>query len=462
MSDGLIRRRKEWGALALLLAIASVLVFGGCIADGPKPNIILISVDCLNQRQFEEALKNGYAPTLQALAGRSLIFTRAYAHAPWTTPSHMSMLTGLYPSQHGRDISILMAGRFGELGERVADYETIADRLGVAGYETVAFVGKGSISAKFGLAQGFSVYHEFDQENPEKSDLARSIPALEHWLDQRKPGPFFLFFHTYDLHYPLPEGRPSDPAAIRYVDGLLARLIARLEEKGLHDSTLLLLTGDHGSSMIRTEGKCCLHGAGHYEENLRVPLLVKLPAPGKTGRSDVLVRHIDILPTVLDVAALRRGTYTGSGISLLARLDRPDDAVSFSEADARCVLRRAVVGRRHKYIYTSQDPVAQALHFTKFFFDPLCANVPACLQVPREELYDLDTDPFEERDLLKAGLTAETRVALDGLRAELERHLNLARSYHLAAATGDPGTPVPTVEVDDGVKEALRALGYVE
>ena len=442
--------------------LLATLACSGCTAHRPKPNVILISIDCLNQRQFEEALQGGYAPNLQALAARSLLFTRAYAHAPWTTPSHMSMLSGLYPSQHGRDISILMAAQFGEIGERVSDYETIADRLDAAGYETVGFVGKGSISGKFGLAQGFDAYHEFEQDGADKSDIASSVAALDRWFDARKAGPFFLFFHTYDLHYPLPDLRPDEPAAIRHIDAFLARLLGRLQEKGLDDSTLLFLTGDHGSSMIHTEGKCCLHGAGHYDENLRVPMLVKLPAPGRSGRSDALVRHVDILPTVLEVAGLPRGSYAGPGISMLDAAARPPDLVSFSEADARCAMRRAVVGPRYKYIYTSQFPVHQALRFSTFFTDALCAQAPACFQVPREELYDLQADPFEEHDLLKAALTPESRAALEGLYAAMERHLNLTYFYHRVPITHALGTPEPTAGVDDSVKEALRALGYME
>jgi arylsulfatase A-like enzyme len=452
------------GWLAALL-VPVLLVAGGCTrgrAEGSRPNVVLISIDCLNQRQFAAALENGDAPNLRALASRSLIFTRAYTQAPWTTPSHMSMLSGLYPSQHGRNITVLMAGEYGELGERVSEYETIGDRLGAVGYETVAFVGKGSISAKYGLGQGFSAYNEFDQKNPDESDIPSSIAAFERWFAERKPGPFFLFFHTYDLHYPLPSRRPTDAAAIRHVDAFLARLFGRLEEKGLADSTLIFVTGDHGSSMIHTEGKCCLHGAGHYEENLRVPLLVKLPGAGETGRRDDLVRHIDILPTVLEVLGLPRGGYAGEGISLLAG-DRPADLTSFSEADARCVARSAVTGRRYKYIYSLQDPVWQALRWAKFFFGPLCVKTPACFQVPREELFDLEADPFEEHDLLKAPLTAETRAALHSLQREMERSMNLARPYRrVVLSQVSDATPAPTVELDDSVKESLRALGYLE
>jgi arylsulfatase A-like enzyme len=452
------RTNATWPALLLTL-IGAV---GACRSDLPKPNVILISIDCLNQRQFEEALRQGDVPALQTLASRSLTFTRAYAHAPWTTPSHMSMLSGLYPSQHGRDVSVLLAGRFGDVAERVPHYETIADRLGGAGYETVAFVGKGSISAKFGLGQGFSAYNEFDQENASKSDLSGSMPALEDWLDRRTAGPFFLFLHTYDFHYPLPESRPTTAAALGHVDAFIGRLMSRLEAGGLYDSTLLIVTSDHGSSMIRTEGKCCVHGAGHYDENLRVPLVVKLPGAAKAARSGAVVRHVDILPTVLAVTGQPRGSYAGPGLPVLSDGETAGDLISYSEADARCVLRSAVVGRRYKYVYTSQDPVAQALRLTEFFFDPLCAKAPACFKVPLEELYDLDADPFEERNLLSSPLTPQARDALETLHAALERERNLPRSYRFAALRGETAGPAPTAEIDEGVKEALRALGYIE
>jgi arylsulfatase A-like enzyme len=178
---------------------------------------------------------------------------------------------------------------------------------------------------------------------------------------------------------------------------------------------------------------------------------------------NVLARHIDILPTVLDVVGLPAGSYRGPGASLLARSDdSADGIVSFSEADARCVSRRAVVTHRYKYIYTPQDPWLLLLRQFEYFQDRPCEKRPECAKVPREELYDLEHDPFEEKNLLEAALPAEARTALDGLRRELDQHLNLEPAYRVASLTGARLARAPTPKIDDGVREALRALGYLE
>ena len=113
----------------------------------PRANLILISIDCLNQRQFAEATQGGYAPEMARLDAESVVFTRAYAHAPWTTPSHVSMLTGLAPRQHGLDVPWGLMIATHRFSDRVPAYPALPTLLSAAGYETVAFVGQGSISA---------------------------------------------------------------------------------------------------------------------------------------------------------------------------------------------------------------------------------------------------------------------------------------------------------------------------
>ena len=352
------------------LALIALFFSSGSCREGAKPNVILISIDCLNQRQFETALDRGYAPTLRALKEDSIAFSRAYAHAPWTTPAHMSMLTGLYPSQHGRDAPYGLMIQWNDFYSRVPAFETLADRLGGAGYDTAAFVGQGSISAAYGLDQGFEVFEEHRKARGSLTDLVGSTERALDWLSARGDIPFFLFFHTYDLHEPRPTGVPTDRDVLQYIDHYLSQIVLELKRKGLYESSLIILTGDHGSNMIETENKCCVHGAGHYEENLRVPLLVKVPH-GDSGRDETFVaRHVDLLPTVLELAGLDASTYDGPGVSLLGEGDR--EAVSYSEADGRCVPRRALVTERYKYIYSPAGARQALLQANDRFFDETC------------------------------------------------------------------------------------------
>jgi arylsulfatase A-like enzyme len=446
-------------ALACLLGAVTPAVLG-CKQNPKRPNVILISIDCLNQRQFGGFLTRGDAPNLAGLVKDSLVFRRAYAHAPWTTPSHMSMLTGLYPSQHGRDIPYSLMIRFASGNDRVPAYQTLGNRLEGAGYESVAFVGTGSISAAFGLGQGFSRYKESPRDTPDQSDLAQTLADAQSWLAVRKTGPFFLFLHTYDLHYPLGASRSPIDKAFHLLDIDLGKLLASLREQRLYESSLIILTGDHGSDMLHTEQKCCVHGAGHYEENLRIPLVIKLPGKGATGVRDLLVRHIDILPTVLDVVGLPLGPYRGPGLSILPRLAGGQSAAqvySFSEADARCAVRLAVVDANYKYIYTPERPYDRMLAQSPLFFDAVCSGHAACSSVPREELYDLRVDPNEQHDLMKGRLSGEAAAALQDLRDRLTAHINLAPAYRhrLTVATAAPAS------IDESTTEALRSLGYI-
>jgi arylsulfatase A-like enzyme len=418
--------------------------------------VVLISLDCLNQRQLAQAIEGGDAPHLSALARDAMVFPRAYAHAPWTTPSHMSMLTGLYPSQHGRDVPRAIH----ESHERTPTFQTLADLLAQRGYETAAFVGQGSISAIYGLGQGFATYAE-SPKDARNTDLPSTKAALQEWLAKRRPGPFLLFVHTYDLHRPWPSDLQTERDVLRSLDRFVGYLMDVLEKDGLYEGSLLILTGDHGSAMQETRGKCCVHGAGHYEENLRVPLLLKLPRSSRHGTIARIARHVDILPTALDALGIADASYVGPGTSLL-REPSPDEEesfASFSEADRRCVSRQAVVTTRYKYIYSLQDSREAAFLKTGVFYDRSCPA--ACAVAPREELYDLAVDPLEKRNLLATALDAEQRQVLRELRVKRAEYASLPRAYTETRGAkkemqGDEA------RVRESVEKAMRVLGYIE
>lgn len=437
------------------LAILSIFATACGERSGSRPNVILISIDCLNQRQFESALDGEYAPALAALAGDSIGFTRAYSHAPWTTPSHLSMLTGLYPSQHGRDIPYGLMIRWNDYYPRVPNFETLGDRLHAEGYDTAAFVGQGSISGTYGIEQGFDVFEEHRKAKGSMTDLVSNIEDTEAWLAERGGDPFFLFLHTYDLHEPRPTGFDSDRDTLQYIDQYLARFVLQLKSQGLYDSSLIILTGDHGSNMIETDGKCCVHGAGHYEENLKVPLVVKLPGSSEARTEDRLVRHVDLFPTVLEVTGVAT-QYDGPGVSLLS--DASNDVVSFSEADGRCSMRRAITTDRYKYIYTLAGETQALLQGNEHFFDETCKDT--CRDVPTEELYDLYKDPFEKQNLLEGKLNEERASQLDHLRVEMATHLNLPRKFTESVVVG-PRRGLSSEEQNE-LLESLRTLGYIQ
>ena len=168
----------------------------------------------------------------------------------------------------------------------------------------------------------------------------------------------------------------------------------------MYRQSLIILTCDHGSNMIQTDGKCCVHGAGHYEENLRVPLLLKLPdSPGR--REDILVRHIDILPTILEVLGISSSSdplYDGPGVSILGRLKQAaGEVVSFySEVDPGVPngTRWSPTGTG---TFSRRRTTPRRLYKTAaVFFDDTCPE--ECKDLLTEELYDLESDPFEKKE----------------------------------------------------------------
>lgn len=131
-----------------------------------------------------------------------------------------------------------------------------------------------------------------------------------------------------------------------------------------------------------------------------MPLVVKLPGSSDPVRRSDLVRHVDLLPTVLAVVGIDPATYAGPGSSILGSHDPGEERLSFSEADGCCFRRFGLVSRRYKYIYTPRDPMQTLLQNSPLFRDRFCGRARCARLPPVEELYDLQVDIFEERDLL--------------------------------------------------------------
>ena len=153
-------------------------------------------------------------------------------------------------------------------------------------------------------------------------------------------------------------------------------------------------------------------------------------------------------------------SYDGPGSSILKRMAKRASAegvVSFSEADGRCRSRRAIVDGRFKYIYAPDRATDRLLLQSPLFVDGVCSRHPPCLDVPREELFDLQADPFEEANLLKGPLGRTETAALEHLRGQMAAHSNLTPAYRHRLTVGPPQD-----QIDAATKESLRALGYIQ
>jgi arylsulfatase A-like enzyme/Tfp pilus assembly protein PilF len=421
-----------WVAAAAILGCAAAAVFwwrsraaAFSLERTPDQNVLLVTIDTLRADALSSYGGPAATPNLDRLAAGGARFTFAHAHTVVTLPSHTSILTGQFPYEHGmRDNS----------GFRVRPgTRTLATRLKPLGFATGAFVGGFPLTKRFGLTPGFDVY---DDQMPEtKGAIEISMPerpadavvarAVE-WIGKQNTK-FLAWVHVYDPHSPY---RPPPEFAAQYraqpyygevafVDRALAGLFDRLAT--LARPTLVIVTADHGESL--GEHGELTHGMFAYEGTLHIPLIVARIVPGaaRSGAGIVIdapVRHIDIVPTVLDaIGAPPDASLHGSSLRDAIEgntADRP----SYFEAMTYNLVRgwaplRGVLSGREKYI-----------------------------DLPIPELYDLGADPREEKNRA----TAE--------RDRLQVLANLLGSYNVAPPNR-PGQESP-----DAVA-ALKSLGYV-
>ncbi len=411
----------------VVLAIAGVSVFLRTPRFELTPNaersILLVTIDTLRADALGSYGGRATTPNLDRLAARGAQFTFAHSHAVVTLPSHASMLAGRYPYEHGiRD----------NTGYRFpAAMPTAATQLKARGFATGAFIGGFPLDRRFGLDVGFDVYDDHlstaTDESGERERRADAVvsSALD-WIG-RQQGPWFAWVHLYDPHvtYAAPQEWasrfPSDPylAEVSWTDAALGPLFDRLGTQTR--PTLVIATSDHGEGLGDHGEKT--HSLFTYESTLHVPLIVTELAAGSRERRGVTVespvRHVDLLPTMLEAAAAPPvPNLPGASLAeLIARGSGPDRPAYF-EAMSANVARgwaplRGVLVDRDKYI-----------------------------DLPIAELYDLAGDPKELRN--------DVSTRADRVRVMQ----NVLKSFN-TAAPGRPGVETPET------RERLRSLGYL-
>ena len=418
---------------SIALAVAAVAaLFAACSAELPTPeppppttadHVILITVDTLRADALGFAGNSRVAtPALDRLAAAGRVFEDAHAHCVTTLPSHASILTGLYPYQHGARHN----GGF-VLGEEMP---TLASILRDAGFATAAVVGAFPVASRFGLGRGFDLYDDdfgggagedvFGySERAGREVVERGLAWWRAHASERR----FLWLHLFDPHAPY---APPEPFRSRFagepylgevsvVDAYLSELLDGFTG-GAEEPTLIVFTSDHGEAL--GEHGEATHGLFAYEPTLKVPLVLWGPGvePGVDPRP---ARHVDLLPTVLEALGVEPAGLPGlalPGKSLLAPADG-HPGISFFEAlsgnlDYGWAPLRGVVKDGKKYI-----------------------------DLPIPELYDLDEDPAEADNLF-------ARQRRSG--RELSEMLPAESVWPPAAG-----------EVSDEERARLRSLGYL-
>ena len=277
-----------------------------------RPSVLLITLDTT---RADHLSPYGYGlvntPIYDRLAVEGVVFERAYATCPLTIPSHSTIMTGRPPPSHGvRDNGDFV------LGDEAI---TLAERFSGAGWSTAAFTSAFPTQARWGFAQGFDVYH----------DPLPRLPTQRDWRDERRAtdviddaieilgelpnGPVFSWVHLFDAHWPYdpPEPFATDHAGRPY-DGEIAYAAAEVQRllswwDAHHPRSIVLITSDHGEGL--GDGGEQTHGFLLHDGTIRVPLIVRTRGldgdwPTAGTRVDTPVSHVDIAPTLLELAGL--------------------------------------------------------------------------------------------------------------------------------------------------------------
>jgi len=319
----------------------SLSVLGGKARPGLLEgfNLLFITIDTLRRDHIGCYGDEGaHTPTIDGLAHRGILFDHAVTASPSTLPSHCTMMTGLELPSHG----VRTNGMF-TLGE---DITTLAEVLKSEGYATAAVTCTFVLNARFGLSQGFDLYDDWDQlaskNDPDGQRRAdETTDLVTAWMDQHladADSPFFVWAHYFDPHrsYDPPEpyatqfaDRPYD-GEIAYADEHIGRLLAFLDQRGLTDRTLVVLTADHGEGLFEHGEKD--HSRLIYDTTMRIPLILSCPARLASNRrvSDVTVGTVDLMPTILSLLGVDSGLDM-DGLDLVTQ-EVPKDRAIYIES----------------------------------------------------------------------------------------------------------------------------------
>jgi len=359
--------RQVFHALA---AAAVATGAAGCAKEPPRvrPNVLLVTIDTL-RADFVHAygFPHPTTPNIDELAARGALFELAFAASTATVPSHASIMTSRYVREHS------VGPENGST--RLAGLPTLAERFGDAGYDTAAFVSNVVLKARSGLDRGFARY---DDELPEaeanrlmyfERNAGETAERALLWLREPRDAPFFVWVHLQDPHGPYTPPAPYDARVpelplrterplpvlranrgrgglpdyqalgderraaryaglyageVSFADAWAGRLVEAAERAAENEKIegrplVVLLTADHGESLDE-HGFFFQHGHATTPEQARVPFVVVAPGV-PTKRSSTVVHHVDIAPTLLELAGLPP-LDVQSGVSLVPLLTR--------------------------------------------------------------------------------------------------------------------------------------------
>jgi arylsulfatase A-like enzyme len=417
--------------------------------------VVVVSIDTLRR---DHVSLYGYprrtTPGLELLARESVVFDDAVSTSSWTLPAHASLLTSTYPGVHGA-----VSSRVG----LSPSFPNLARTLSENGFFTQAMVTHVYLSKEYGFAEGFD-RHRYLPDTRAEELTNEAIRFLEARGDED----FFLFLHYYDPHWhydpPPPYDTFFDPSydggangiwwdfkdedresidprdlhhilalydgEILYTDREVERLFREMKRIGVFEETLVVVTSDHGEEFL--EHGAWEHQKTLYEEQLRIPLVMKLPR-GRMGplRVDHQVSLIDVAPTILAELGIE-APETYQGRPLLSSAGVVESAWAETEhtldGSRKIAVRRGA--RERKSIFTLRQNGGEL------------AGIDL-------ELFDLELDSGETTNLDDPQVREAVEDELASYLKEVERR-----------RAGKP--PGPDVDLSPEEVERLRALGYLK
>ncbi|MBW1855592.1 MAG: sulfatase [Deltaproteobacteria bacterium] len=451
------------------------------------PHVILVVLDTVRADRLSiyrsPHITHRTSKNLEEFSGDALIFENCIATSSWTLPSHASLFTGLYPSEHGMHTKLDSKNKwfwgFPPLSEKLV---TLAEIFKDNRYSTGAVVANNDVlhpGLKFN--QGFSHYncvrsvgsvyrfypfhpivHLFCHLTnifPKYIFVYRTADDITkesfRMLDKLSSGPFFLFINYMDAHDPYQPPRPFDgyfldtsfpqlyrlqkhflyftgnlnqkswnsyllsqyDGEIAYLDAQLGKLFARLKQKDMYDSSLIIITSDHGE--LFDENGFSSHKTPMYEGVIKVPLIIKFPFKRKVGREKTMITLADLYPTILSICDLP----VPEGIS----------GKTFGKGSLPIVSELYNYGiGEHRILYNGEYKYMR-------------------YQQQREpELYNLHKDPMEKVNMVN--VLPEVTMKMEEELREWEMTHGLKFKY----------TPKKEGTFTKEIWEGLRALGYLQ
>lgn len=495
---GLTHAHRTFASLLLLAALASAC--GGDPEPARGVILITLDTTRMDRLSCygNEAPST---PAIDRIADTGFRFTNAISSASQTLPSHAAILSGAYPHVHGArangvyrlaDDVVTLPEIFADAGYATAAFVSavvLEQRYGLdQGFDVyddemedpLVVDGPNRLEEELdalqraGVDAGYFWHTARKYEAYQRRAEAVTTRALD-WLEDQADEPFFLWAHYFDPHGPYdpPEAFASNESRrrsaadarfdrrklphyqllpglityadflaayhgeIRYTDSQIGRLLEGLESLGLADSTLIVLTADHGESLDEN-GYYFQHGDYVFDSELRVPLLIR-PVGGLPATRDItpIVSTVDVFPTILDLAGVRGAPAAPSGRSLMPALE----ARSFAERPVYSEAYIAEVVKSGDVYRSLRNRSTKLMVLGSLEAEPL-----------RAWAYDLVSDPREESPIRLAEATPTRREEMLSMLEEMRRIVALP-----ALPTHESRVPL-----DDERRRQLEALGYLE